>query len=565
MGGPAAPSSLGGSGDFPPRSANGVPVIATVLSAEEKQRRAERARAIHEARATTAVMGSGPPTPVANGYHVSMARKRSPLPVVLAAPPQQSASAPRPAPRRRNSTKSQPIDVPQTTASGSETDDGDAVQVKLTQTQRSDPPPPLAEATSADATSSVPRAQQSFEISDSETSDSDGEANVQKPPKAGQNSKCAESASLDVVDLEVVVPRRVGSDEGFGFEVAEAEDRSVTVSSVSADVQDDNTLQVGDCICAIDGENVAGMEFADISQKITNGGDELRVQVRRKTAREVPLIGVLAPGITVDDSSDEEPTLMPPPVFANAPRFGDKGDEEAALPLAKGGGKFSAAGHAEAVRAMGATGSKAETRMMTLTCLLGVIVILLCVFMLLATSSDAQLVESFHFGSITSSVSNASDTDQAIFGLRFVRLRTDDTRATNVVKYDSAVCSGASPILNSHKCTQCKDAGSWVARTLAILLVLNVVRLDIVSPRRTAKGNLLFRRILSVLLSLACFVGDVMLIYAFREDCLLQWQHDETVTSTYGPGVVLGAFTVILDAISLFVNCAIPHAYIPIK
>lgn len=588
----------------PAVSASPIPVLAELITPNEQLRRAEHARMIHQARAATATMGSGPPTLAPSGYHISVARKKSPIPTQLAAPPPQPHRAQLPTPttpsprvRRKKRGPSLPAaasvapPISDVESSMESVDDG-RIHVETNAVQRSGPPPAASADPLEPTPDAVPRAEQSFEISDTESSDdSDAEATFQKNRTANDLSR-RQGGTAKLTRVELSLTRKTPTDT-FGFDLSGGYGGKYTVLYTDGDSVG---VHVRDQIVSVNGEDATKMDPDDLEEAIQGSTVDrslrLDLVVLRApppapptvpeavplTTAEEPAAGAppapsATPHTTVktgvmhmsgdpDDSSDEELTLMPPPVFASGPRSGL--DEEAAVPAHKAG-KFTAEGHAAVVRAQGATGSAAESRMMTLAMLLGVVVLVLCAFMLMATSSNGDLVNTFHFGAVVEGVTNSSQFGQAMLGLRFVRLRYNTTGPHITIKYDSAVCSDADPIFDSHLCTACKDAGQWSARLIAGLLVLGVIRLDILSPRRRAKGNILLRRVFSVLISIACIVVDVMVIYSFREDCLLQWEVESSSSTTYGPGVVLCCLTIVLDTVSLFVSCAIPHTFYAIK
>eukprot|EP00038_Savillea_parva_P012455 m.204794 g.204794 ORF g.204794 m.204794 type:complete len:667 (+) comp22656_c0_seq1:178-2178(+) len=576
--------------------------VRTEMTPQERARRAERSRSIHEARAHTAFMGSGPPTPLP-GYHITVARKKSPLPPQLAPPPPQPVF--QTPPPRRGPTTNNNVDVdnnpntPETARTldydnDEDDDDSDVMEAHVENVQRS-APPPRQDHPDVNRGGAVPRAVQTFALSSDEedtssseeedntatdargfdikhnhrSTASDSEAAANQSAKDGKNNTVAKArVQPNAVDETVVVTlTRHQEADAFGFDVqANEKDGTLSVTRLSDVLVADGRLHEGDVLQTVNGNSVSTSSPSECDAMIASSGTTVMLTLQR-THTVASVVGRPMAAEDSDASSDEEATLRPPPVYASAARF-DKttlGDEEAGVKRAHKGGKFSSDGHGAAVKSLYATGSKAESRMMTLSCLLGVVVIVCCIFMVMACSSDDRLLESFHFGKLSDVVSNSSQVGEAMFGLWYVRLRYGNDGRYDAVKYDTTTCSDATPLLDEAQCISCKDAGAWVGRTLAVLLVLNVIRIDIVSPRRRLKGNVLYRRVLGILLSTACFCGDVMLLYAFHHDCFMQWRDDEEVTSTYGPGSVLAGVVVILDAIILVVNCAIPHAQVSVK
>lgn len=122
-----------------------------------------------------------------------------------------------------------------------------------------------------------------------------------------------------------------------------------------------------------------------------------------------------------------------------------------------------------------------------------------------------------------------------------------------------------SPILDAHTCASCDDAGVLVGALVAIAIVVNVVRVDVMAPRARLKGNGLCRRGLVVTLCVACIACDFALLLVFRNDCYTRFRTaTPPVTTSFGPGFILGCLVTVLDAVILAINCVLPHAYIPV-
>jgi hypothetical protein len=130
------------------------------------------------------------------------------------------------------------------------------------------------------------------------------------------------------------------------------------------------------------------------------------------------------------DSSDEEVTELPPPVFSKTPR---RIDDEPAV-HAVHNGKFSPQGHAERVKAAEGGGGVGTARVVTLACVIGVVSALLCVFMMLAAGSDATLIEMFYFGEATETVaSSGGGVGKVLLGLLYVQVRPHHHHHTTTI------------------------------------------------------------------------------------------------------------------------------------
>jgi len=444
-----------------------------------------------------------------------------------------------------------------------------------------------ATSTAADAATAGPAVSHvgaTFHMSDDESSDSDGEARAVRNRRAADLARRSSQRQSPYKLAVSLLRETVASDFGFSLSGGYAGRHVVLYIDDEA-----CGLQSRDEIVEVNGEDVTAMELCEIDEAIqespmadglrvdlvilrapltalpvkidaSEGSEQLSIAQVDRAVRKVAIEPVAAHDFS--SSSDEEPALLPPPVFSTALRSTGDHHEDVA-PLVKGG-KFSEDGHAEALKTRALSASKAESRMMVLVCVLGFGVMLLTVLSLLAASSDSRLIESFHFGSASEVITNTSEVGEALLGLRFTRLRFGASGPSTSVKFDSVGCTAATPVLNGHICTACKDAGAWVSRVLAVLILLNVVRVDVVLPRRTAQGNGLCRRILSVALSAVCLLCDVIILYEFREHCYLEWRDDPEVSTTYGPGAVLCGLATVLDAVILFITCATPHTHLPL-
>jgi len=120
-------------------------------------------------------------------------------------------------------------------------------------------------------------------------------------------------------------------------------------------------------------------------------------------------------------------------------------------------------------------------------------------------------------------------------------------------------------VLDDHICASCEDAGSLIGFLVAILMVLNIVLVDVTAPRARLKGNGLCRRGLVISLCLACEGCAIALLLVFRNDCYTRFRSvTPLVTTSFGPGFILGCLVVVLDAVVLAINISIPHAFIPV-
>ena len=170
----------------------------------------------------------------------------------------------------------------------------------------------------------------------------------------------------------------------------------------------------------------------DIAQSTLDDGLSVNLVLRRfdaaggdtqglRQARASPAQGVICVPIETEDvdSSEEEATTLPPPVFANAPRLVD---DEPPLQIVRKG-KFSPQGHAETVQATGSGGGDGTLRIVTMACVIGIVNTILCVFMMLAAGSAAALIETFYFGDATETVaSSGHGVGKVLLGLRYAQV-----------------------------------------------------------------------------------------------------------------------------------------------